>query len=295
MPVCFVSAVISPSRGTRYRSSAKSRSQPSWRWAAVTIADESASQAMPSCWYGPGVRFRGRPRPVGPHDVDVARPVGDPPDVVEPAEERLDLAGWLPALVLGLVAGVAGAAGERDPRPVGRPLDVVDAIRHRDDGAGLARAVDGQDVERGVVLLGRPLLATARREGQEPAVGRPHRGAVARPGGQRRRRAVGPGQPDAAAGGVLVDVDRRDDERGALTVGRQGRTAGRDPAVDDAAGDVAVGGRRRGGRALGGTHPADGSVSSRSPGAAMTACPGASGRGPRPCGPCSRGPPDGAG
>ena len=56
---------------------------------------------------------------VGGDHVDVLGPIDDPVLAVEAAEEPLDLARRLPRGVLGLVALVAGAAGERDPPPVG--------------------------------------------------------------------------------------------------------------------------------------------------------------------------------
>ena len=95
---------------------------------------------------------------VGGDDVDVLRAVEDPALVVEPAEEPLDLAWRLPALVLGLVAGVTGAAREGQPASVGGPRHVADTVRQRGDGAHLAGAFDGQDVQRRLVLL----LAPAR-------------------------------------------------------------------------------------------------------------------------------------
>ena len=129
---------------------------------------------------------------VGGHDVDVLRAVEHPALVVEAGEERLDLARRLPALVLGLVAGIAGAAGERQPLAVGRPGDVGDAVGHRDDRAHLAGAVDGQDVQRRLLVL----LAAPRAERQPAAVGRPHRAGVVGAGRDRRRVTVRPGQPD---------------------------------------------------------------------------------------------------
>ena len=91
---------------------------------------------------------------VGGDDVDVERSVDDPAHVVEAGEERLDLARRLPPLVLGVVAGIAGPAGEREPLAVRRPREVVDAVGHRRTTVRTSPGpVDGQDVERRLVLL----------------------------------------------------------------------------------------------------------------------------------------------
>ena len=66
---------------------------------------------------------------VGGDDVDVLGAVDDPPFVVEAAEEPLDLAWRLRALVLGLVAGVTRATREGEPVSVRGPRHVGDTVR----------------------------------------------------------------------------------------------------------------------------------------------------------------------
>ena len=140
---------------------------------------------------------------VGGDDVDVLGAVEDPVLAVEPREEAFHLPRRLPADVLGFVALVAGAAGERDPAAVGRPLEIAEAVRHRAHGPRLARSGDREDVERRVTLL----LAASRRERQELAVGRPLGVAVVRTG--RDRGAV---EPDPCVADVLLEVDGPHDE-----------------------------------------------------------------------------------
>ena len=58
-PDCVVNGRRSPSSGTRWRSSARSRSHVSYAAPWHTTPDESASQAGPPKLYSPGVRSRG--------------------------------------------------------------------------------------------------------------------------------------------------------------------------------------------------------------------------------------------
>ena len=104
---------------------------PSRRDAAptVTTPDESASHDTPSCWNGPGVRLRSVPVPSAGTTYTCAGRSTIQPSPLRLGEERLDLARRLPALVLGVVAGVAGAAGERQALAVGRPAQVGDDRR----------------------------------------------------------------------------------------------------------------------------------------------------------------------
>src|SRR4051794_30953988 len=76
---------------------------------------------------------------VGGDDVDVLGAVEDPVLTVETGEEALDFAWRLPADVFGLVAGVAGTAGEGDPPPVGRPCEVAESVGHGADRAQFTR------------------------------------------------------------------------------------------------------------------------------------------------------------
>ena len=85
-------------------------------------SDDAAGVGQPSdagVLVRPGGQIAGSAGAVGGHEVHVLGPIEGPPNVVEPAEERLDLARGLPALVLGVVAGLASPTGERDPAPVG--------------------------------------------------------------------------------------------------------------------------------------------------------------------------------
>src|SRR3954451_7031953 len=68
--------------------------------------------------------------PVGRNDVHVTGAVEYPSLVVELAEEALDPARCLPALVLGLVALVRRATDERDPPAIRAPGDLVDGLLH---------------------------------------------------------------------------------------------------------------------------------------------------------------------
>ena len=169
------------------------------------------------------VRSRGevawRAGAVGVDDVHVRWPVDDPALAVELREERLDLPRRLPALVLGVVALVAGAAGEGDQLAVGRPGRLGEALGHRSQRPHLAGAGDRHDVQRRLLLL----LAALGREGEEAPVRRPGRLGVVGSGRDGRRIAVGSGEPHPACRRVLVEVDRRHDEGDALAVGGHGR------------------------------------------------------------------------
>ena len=181
---------------------------------------------------------------IGGDHVDVLGPVEHPPLVVETAEEALDLARCLPALVLGFVPGVAGPAGEGQPAAVRRPGHVADAVGHGDDGAHLAWAVDREHMQRRLVVL----LATARGERQPAAVRRPCRALVAGTVRQRHGGAVRVGQPHAAGRRVLGQLDGRDDEGDALAVWADRGAAGGHLPVEQTAGDLGVRGGRRVGR-----------------------------------------------
>ena len=172
------------------------------------------------------------------------RPVDDPSLAVEPGEQRLDPARRLPALVLGVVALVAGAAGEGDLLAVGRPRRLGEALGHRPERAHLAGSGDGHHVQRRLLLL----LAALGREGEEPSVGRPGRLGVVGSRRDRRRIAIGTGEPHPAGRRVLVEVDRRHDEGDALC--RRATPPARRPR--SVRGTARGAGRRTGRRSVGG-------------------------------------------
>ena len=248
---------------------------------------------------GPGVRLRGVAGAVGGDDVDVLRAVEDPALVVEAGEERLDLARRLPALVLGLVAGVAGAAGEGQPA-----CRRATTRRRRCRRASWRRVRTSPGPSTGSTCSVASSSFSPRRErkaSQRPSgdhAGWPSWGPAVTGAGSPS----GPASQTRLRGGVLVEVDRRHDEGDALAVGRHGRAPAPDASVEQAGGDVGV--RRGGWRSSVPVIGCDGTaaperqprrVRRRERAPAACACRPASARGRRPCAACTRGPRGGGG
>ena len=184
------------------------------------------------------------------HQIDVRRAIADPPLVVEAAEEPLDLARCLRLFVFGVVALVAGAAGERDLRPVGAETHIAYSVGHRGDGAHLATGADRHDVQRGLVV-GVAALGGERERG---AVGTPRRLPVMLAVGHRARcglagcvwsawsawSAWSVGEPHLRRGGVGGNVDPRHDERDLRSVRGHRRRAGLDDRPDEPLGKLTM-------------------------------------------------------
>ena len=171
------------------------------------------------------LRLRGA---IGRHDEDVRATVAGPPHGVELVAVTRETAGQALLVVLLLVGRVRDARCERKPCAIGRPHGLGHVLLEIRQAQRLA-AVERQHVELLVIAV------AVGGEGEPPAVGRPARRAVRLlAGGQlpRGHRAVGRGQPDRTAIGVLVPVDRVDGIGDRLPVRGEARVRRPDDVVE---------------------------------------------------------------